>query len=125
MNFVGILVAVLAIDAPFGAFEIAETKFPERNFAIVEFGAKVDGTKCTEAFAAAMAACEQAGGGHCRHPLRLERRAQEERFCLALQIIGRSGETPLPQGVHRPCVRLCRHNDLSSLGDRRGAGPFA
>ena len=84
-----------------------------------------DGTKCTEAFAAAMAACEQAGGGHCRHPLRLERRAQEERFCLALQIIGRSGETPLPQGVHRPCVRLCRHNDLSSLGDRRGAGPFA
>ena len=63
MNFVGILIAVLAIDAPFGAFEIAETKFPERNFAIVEFGAKADGTKCTEAFAAAMAACETAGGG--------------------------------------------------------------
>lgn len=34
-----------------------------RDFPISEFGAKPDGSRCTEAFAAAMSACEAAGGG--------------------------------------------------------------
>lgn len=37
--------------------------FKDRDFPITNFGAKADGTKCTAAFAQAMAACEAAGGG--------------------------------------------------------------
>ena len=37
--------------------------FKDRDFPIADFGAKPDGTMCTGAFAAAMAACEKAGGG--------------------------------------------------------------
>ena len=51
-------------DAPFRMPAITVPEFPDRNFAVTDFGAKADGTKCTEAFAAAMAACERAGGGH-------------------------------------------------------------
>lgn len=50
-------------DAPFEMPAITIPEFPDRNFAVTDFGAKDDGTKCTEAFAAAMAACETAGGG--------------------------------------------------------------
>ena len=50
-------------DAPFGSFKIVEPEFSGRSFVISDFGAKADGTKCTAAFAAAMTACEQAGGG--------------------------------------------------------------
>ena len=57
------LIAAVALKAPFGSFEIAETEFQAHDFAITDFGAKSDGTKCTEAFAAAMEACERAGGG--------------------------------------------------------------
>ena len=37
--------------------------FKDRDFPITDFGAKTDGTKCTAAFARAMAACEASGGG--------------------------------------------------------------
>ena len=37
--------------------------FKDRDFSIADFGAKPDGTLCTDAFARAMAACENAGGG--------------------------------------------------------------
>ena len=37
--------------------------FKDRDFPITDFGAKADGTKCTAAFAKAMRACEEAGGG--------------------------------------------------------------
>ena len=37
--------------------------FKDRDFSIADFGAKSDGTLCTDAFARAMAACENAGGG--------------------------------------------------------------
>ena len=37
--------------------------FKDRDFPIADFGAKPDGTLCTDAFARAMAACENAGGG--------------------------------------------------------------
>ncbi|MBQ0033591.1 MAG: glycoside hydrolase family 28 protein, partial [bacterium] len=50
-------------DAPFKMPPITVPDFPNRNFTVTDFGAKDDGTKCTEAFAAAMAACEAAGGG--------------------------------------------------------------
>ena len=66
MNFFlasSLAAAVLRIAAPFGALEIEETSFPARDFSVAAFGAKPDGTKCTEAFARAMAACEAAGGG--------------------------------------------------------------
>ena len=60
---IGAALAAVTLKAPFGTFEIAETSFPERDFVITDFGAKPGGAKCTEAFAAAMDACERAGGG--------------------------------------------------------------
>ena len=62
MNYLIALVAALTLDAPFGSFRIAETDFPRRDFAITDFGAE-EGVKATEAVAAAMEACERAGGG--------------------------------------------------------------
>ena len=53
-----------AAAAPFAMPTVTEAMSPERRFSIVEYGAKDDGTKCTEAFARAMASCERAGGGH-------------------------------------------------------------
>ena len=61
---ISLVASLLTIpDTPFGTFEVAVPEFAERDFSIVDFGAKPDGAKCTEAFAAAMAACEKAGGG--------------------------------------------------------------
>ena len=50
-------------DTPFGKFEVTVPEFAARDFSIADFGAKPDGTKCTEAFAAAFSAAEKAGGG--------------------------------------------------------------
>ncbi|MCQ2392640.1 MAG: glycoside hydrolase family 28 protein, partial [Kiritimatiellae bacterium] len=57
-------VADLNLEAPFGKYTIRETRFPDKTFSIADYGAKSDGSKCTEAFAKAMAACSAAGGGH-------------------------------------------------------------
>ena len=51
-------------DAPFEMPALKEYVYPERNFPITDYGAKPDGTKCTDAIAKAMEACEKAGGGH-------------------------------------------------------------
>ena len=59
---VALLATALALEAPFGKFEIAVPEFPDRPFVITEFGA-VPGGKCTDAIARAMEACERAGGG--------------------------------------------------------------
>ena len=64
MTFAALLLSVVAL----GAGEIPECRFPERTFSVVDYGAKADGTKCTAAFAAAIAACEAAGGGHVTVP---------------------------------------------------------
>ena len=42
--------------------------FRNAEFAITDFGARQDGTKCTDAFAAAFAAAERAGGGRVTVP---------------------------------------------------------
>ena len=51
-------------DAPFAMPALREFVYPDRSFPITDYGAKADGSKATAAFAAAMAACERAGGGH-------------------------------------------------------------
>ena len=59
-----VLASLLTIaDAPFGKFEVTVPEFAARDFSIADFGAKPDGTKCTDAFAAAIAECEKSGGG--------------------------------------------------------------
>ena len=59
-----VLSALLTVPGtPFGDLKVVVPEFPERAFRVSEFGAKADGTTCTAAFAAAMAACEKAGGG--------------------------------------------------------------
>src|SRR5665213_3029447 len=51
--------------APFKMAPIPVPTFPDRTFSIVDFGAVGDGQKLnTDAFAQAIAACAQAGGGH-------------------------------------------------------------
>lgn len=51
-------------DLPFSKPEITEPQFPERSVSIVEYGAVPDGhTLSTKAFADAIAACANAGGG--------------------------------------------------------------
>ena len=52
-----------AFDAPFGVFSNWVPKFPRRDFNIVDYGAKSDGTDSTAAIEAAFAACAAAGGG--------------------------------------------------------------
>ena len=59
---IALLAATLALEAPFGKFDIAVPEFPDREFSITDYGA-VPGEKCTAAFAQAMEACEKAGGG--------------------------------------------------------------
>ena len=49
---------------PFDMKPIPEFVFPDRTFRVTDYGAVADGkTKCTEAFAQAIAACSAAGGG--------------------------------------------------------------
>ena len=44
---------------------VRRPSFPARVFPVTRFGAVGDGsTDCTQAFAAAIAACNRAGGGH-------------------------------------------------------------
>ena len=50
-------------DAPFAMPDIIEAEVADHAFDLTSFGARPDGTKCTAAFAAAMDACEKAGGG--------------------------------------------------------------
>ena len=51
-------------DEPFEMPTLNEYVYPERRFPITDFGAKADGSKCTAAIAAAMTACNAAGGGY-------------------------------------------------------------
>lgn len=51
------------IEPSFDASAIKAPEFPARDFDIRRFGAKPDGSKCTAAFAKAMAECSSAGGG--------------------------------------------------------------
>ena len=55
--------SVEILGAPFDMPAICESVFPARDFSIVDFGARPDGSVCTEAIANAMAACAAAGGG--------------------------------------------------------------
>lgn len=48
---------------PFAMKPIPEFVFPVREFSVADYGATCDGSKCTEAFAKAIAACHAAGGG--------------------------------------------------------------
>jgi polygalacturonase len=54
---------VKVTGAPFEMPVIREPVFPARDFLITSYGAKPDGRNCGRAIAAAMAACEAAGGG--------------------------------------------------------------
>ena len=48
---------------------VRRPRFPDREFPVTRFGAVGDGTTdCTAAFAAAIAACHRAGGGHVTVP---------------------------------------------------------
>lgn len=60
---VALLAAAIQIEAPFGTYAVEVPEFPAKDFDISAYGARADGSKSTEAFAAAMAACEKAGGG--------------------------------------------------------------
>ena len=53
----------IAFETPFGPFKTVEPEFAAKDFPITDFGARADGSSCTAAFSAAMAACEKAGGG--------------------------------------------------------------
>lgn len=55
-------------DAPFAMPPVRECVFPVRDFPITDFGAKPDGSLSTLAFAAAMKACNEAGGGRVTVP---------------------------------------------------------
>ena len=50
-------------DAPFPMPPIVVAEFPSRDFRIDDYGAKPDGSKCTDALAQAMEACAKSGGG--------------------------------------------------------------
>jgi len=47
-----LLAAALQVEAPFGKYEIQVPEFCAREFPVTEYGAKSDGTKCTESIAA-------------------------------------------------------------------------
>ena len=55
-------------DAPFAMPPVRECVFPARDFLITDFGARPDGSVSTLAFAAAMKACSEAGGGRVSVP---------------------------------------------------------
>lgn len=48
---------------PFDMPALREFACPQRSFCISDYGARPDGTKCTEAIARAIAACNGSGGG--------------------------------------------------------------
>ena len=54
---------IVVQEKPF-PLTVREFAYPAARFPITDFGAKPDGSKCTEAFRKAMAACNAAGGGH-------------------------------------------------------------
>ena len=63
MSFELLLAALIVLpDTPFGKVEISVPEFAARDFSIADFGAR-EGVKASDAFAAAMRACEAAGGG--------------------------------------------------------------
>ena len=46
---IGLVASLLTIaDAPFGKLEVTVPEFAARDFSIADFGAKPDGTKCTD-----------------------------------------------------------------------------
>ena len=51
-------------DLPFEMPALTPPVFPARTFPVTDFGARADGSLCTEAFRRAIAACAAAGGGH-------------------------------------------------------------
>jgi polygalacturonase len=56
---------IAPVTAPFGTVEVARPVFPERAVSIADHGARGDGdTMNTDAFARAIAACAELGGGH-------------------------------------------------------------
>ena len=60
--------AMEEIKAPFN-IDVKEVSFPDRHFPIEDYGAKEGGSlKCTEAFAAAIEAATNAGGGYVTIP---------------------------------------------------------
>lgn len=60
---------VIALDTPFKVLAIRVPSFPQRSFDIRDYGAAGDGNAMnTKAFAAAIAACAQAGGGRVLVP---------------------------------------------------------
>jgi polygalacturonase/dienelactone hydrolase len=60
---------IAPIQAPFPMPQLRRPVFPDRTFAITDFGAKGDrATKSTKAFADAIAACHAAGGGRVLVP---------------------------------------------------------
>lgn len=54
---------VVRAEVPFPMPELRAPMFPARDFSIVDFGAKADGSSCSASFAKAMDACSAAGGG--------------------------------------------------------------
>ena len=54
---------IVVQEKPF-PLTVREFAYPAARFPITDYGAKSDGSKCTEAFRKAMAACNAAGGGH-------------------------------------------------------------
>lgn len=55
---------IAPIDAPFDMPQLTRPTFPDRTFAITDYGAIGDGrTKCTKAIASAIDACAGTGGG--------------------------------------------------------------
>ena len=54
---------ILIEDAPFPMPPIVVAEFPSRDFRIDDYGAKQDGSKCTDALVQAMEACAKSGGG--------------------------------------------------------------
>lgn len=60
------LVLLLWLIASGAAFGAGRCDVPGRTFDVSAFGARSDGTKCTESFAAAIEACAKAGGGRVR-----------------------------------------------------------
>lgn len=70
MVFLAVILTAGLVRAgdPFPLPAFIEPTFPARVFNVADYGAKADGSKGTAAFAAAMSACERAGGGRVLVP---------------------------------------------------------